>query len=237
MQILQFIQDLLKHLPDIIVAIVAVLMTTSVVCTALAALFKVVGWQRGVDAMAALGADFVKFANVLKGQQIKNDTLLGPQTQKSTTINPPKLGPVAVLLLAGLAGLTQTSCTNFQPKINAVLEAESKMSAQEKTLLQMAELQILMFPPEQQSQARKIIVDADAAFTAALVAKGNTLQAINDGLSSDWTKLGMDIAAAASAIEQLASILIHFGANAVEVQRLVGEVKSTQVYTVSRITQ
>ena len=236
MIILQWIQDL----PAILQQIVGFLIAVIAVATTLSGVFTAFKWKRGSDYMAAIGVDIGKLVALLQGFQPMNKAF-GPRrtmpkdADDFKTDNVVKFG--CIVILSAIAGLSQSACTNFQQKINTVLEAESKLQAQEQQIIVIAQLNVALLPADKQAQALKIIGDADASFNEAIVTKSATLQAINDGLSSDWTKLGQDISAAATALEQLASILLQFGAEPAKVNAFVADVKATQVYTLSRISK
>ena len=190
-----------------------------------------VNWMQVTIGIALMGLGLVQKDAAVTG--------VGPTAKSAAQVAKIKADGAAkfglVVMLASLAGLSQTSCTNFQQKINTVLEAESKLQAQERQIVMAAQLNVAFLPADKQAQALKLITDTDSSFNQAIVTKSATLQAINDGLNSDWVKLGQDITAAAAALEQLAKILLQFGADAGQVNAFVADVKATKVYTLSRI--
>lgn len=141
------------------------------------------------------------------------------------------LGTLALTMLCGVG------CANIQGKINTALEAENVLTVEAQKIESIAQAAIVLLPADKQAAAQADLSKASTAFADAIAAKSATLQAINDGLNSDWTKLAADLQTAATAVEALASLIISFGANPAEVNRSIEHIKTSQGLTAKALAK
>lgn len=138
---------------------------------------------------------------------------------------------VALLGTLALVALCGVGCTNIQGKINSALEAENTLTVEAQNIENVAQAAIVLLPADKQAAAQADLAKASTAFSDAIAAKTATLNAINDGLSSDWAKLAADLETATTAVEALANLILSFGADPVKVNASIARIKTSQGLT------